>query len=565
MLPLRTLKIGVLLPAVTVCALFIIAFYILWMVTPHFEDHFAMYKMFIYETNTGLTFNFHYMNDIMGWETLLGKIQKALPSISWWSVAVLASVIFPVAMLMGMLGRTAVRSQFPISVWVMLCMFVFIFFIWNIFWVHHNRAAFSLAALGVLGGILQPFKKNPVHGLIRMGWTLVFTAGICWRFEAGIVAFLLLSPLCLLSEELPIKLLLYKILLPALVVTGFIGVYIVKTNIQPDFYYTIEPEVEYELMNRRNIAPISTMQTAKDSMRYRAVNEHWMLGDIQQTNALFIRSLIPKPEGFIHRFFFFLKGSNRPAPEAPVTEMVFTYGILLLNFAVLLWLLWLQKRKRAMLFMLGYVAFAILLLSLSFRVDQLQRVTQPFLLLLSIAMFAIAVMRYRAVNARALWWTAAAVSILNIYLLVNELSLMRHYSVSLLQTEKNMRAQIAGHIDASERRFVLPLMDFSIFNTGVFTPYNGFKGKRLLFYEFGQFSATPPLLQTIRNITACPGDDFKCRLEYLQQNRSDFIIISTPQRLAFMEEYARVMYGVELNMQLAQKVCLNDNVYLWFP
>lgn len=553
------------IPAITMLTISVITVYIFVYVIPHFEDHFAMYKMFIYETNTGLTLNFHYMNDIIGWETILGKLQHSWPSVSWWSVAVLSSVVFPVTIMLGILSYRAVNSHLPAPVWAMLCTLVLVFYVWNIFWVHHNRAAFSLAALGLLGGILQPLKKSPAYGLMRLGWALVFTAGICWRFEAGIATFLLLAPLCILSEELPIKARLSKILIPTLIVTGFTGVYLVKTNIHPDFYYTIEPEVEYELMNRRNIVPISTMVTAQDSMRYRAVNEYWMLGDIQQTNASFIRSLIPKPEGFFHRFLFFLKNSNRPASEVPVATVLFTYGILLLNFAVLFWFLWLQKRKYEGVFMLGYVAFAVLLLSLSFRVDELQRVTQPFLLLLCIAMFAIAVMRYRAVNVRGLRWVAAVVFMLNIVYLINQVSMMTSYSAPLLQTEKYMRAQIGRHIDTSERRFVLPFMDFSIFNTGVFMPYNGFKGKRVLFYEFGQFSATPPLLQTIRNITGCPGDDFKCRLEFLKQMRSDFIIISTPQRLAFMEEYARIMYGVELNILSAKKVCLNDNVFIWFP
>ena len=215
--------------------------------------------------------------------------------------------------------------------------------------------------------------------------------------------------------------------------------------------------------------------------------------------------------------------------------------------------------------MIAYIAFSMLLLALSFSIENLQRVTQPFLLLLSTAMFFIAVIRYRPIKIPAVLLLASLVTALNVYYLVKEISTMQLVTADMLQTEARTKEQIKKYVDESDRPYLLPFMDFSIFNTGVFTPYNGFKGKRLLFFEFGQFSASPPLLQTITSVTGCPADDFKCRLFFLQQHRHEFILIATPQRLAFIEEYARVMYGLELSFLQAQKKYLSDNTYLWIP
>lgn len=57
------------------------------------------------------------------------------------------------------------------------------------------------------------------------------------------------------------------------------------------FYKQIEPEVEYELTARNNIVPISMMGTARDSMRYTAI-DRVMWGDATTNDSAFLRSLI---------------------------------------------------------------------------------------------------------------------------------------------------------------------------------------------------------------------------------------------------------------------------------
>lgn len=183
------------LPTVAVLMVVGLAVYITWFIAPHFEDHFAMYKMIVYETNTGLTKNFHYINDIMGWETLLGKLQLAYPAISWWSVAVGGTVLLCSVWMAFMLGRAAAQNRLPFSLWLMLMTLILIFTEWNVFWLHHNRAAFAMASVGVLGSLLQSGSHGFNYTLKRTGWVAVFAAGICWRFEAGVAAFVLLAPL----------------------------------------------------------------------------------------------------------------------------------------------------------------------------------------------------------------------------------------------------------------------------------------------------------------------------------------------------------------------------------
>lgn len=554
-----------LLPTVAVLMVVGLAVYITWFIAPHFEDHFAMYKMIVYETNTGLTKNFHYINDIMGWETLLGKLQLAYPAISWWSVAVGGTVLLCSMCMAFMLGRAAAQNRLPLSLWLMLMTLILIFTGWNVFWLHHNRAAFAMASVGVLGSLLQSGSHGFYYTLKRIGWVAVFAAGICWRFEAGVAAFVLLAPLCFLSTPFRWSSIRAKVGLHTLTVLGFIAVYLFKTTVQPDFYYSIEPEVEYELMNRRNTVPLSQMQTAQDSIRYSAVNEYWMLGDVEQTSAAFMRSLIPKPEGFFHRFFFFLHQSRSSSPTISYTEAVAQYGIVLINFLVLMWLMWSKRQKWVALFLTAYILFAVLLLSVSFRVEGLQRVTQPFLQLLVMAICLVTVVSYRAGTSR--FWTVLSVlvTVLNLNYLHSELKMMDEISTNLKKTEAHIREQTAQYIDRSARPYVLPFMDFTIFNTGVFTPYNGFNGKQLLFFEYGQFSASPNFLATISRATGCKELDFKCRLQFLQNHRKEFIVIGTEQRLAFIEEYAQKMYKLPLTLRTTQRQHLIGNTYLWLP
>ena len=549
---------GVLLPVILIFA-------VIKLIGLHFEDHFAMYKMIVYETRD-LTKNFHYMNDIMGWETAIGKMQHLFPSISWWSVFVTGSVAGSFILLHFIILKKSIAHGHPSVFTGFLLSLLWLFFFWNLFWVHHNRAAFFLAGSSLLcSTAYSEAEKNRSYYWKNQLLFLVFAAGVFWRMEAGIVSFLLLLPMLALRTSFNFKNFFRAYGAHTAFIIILLSVYFFKTYYHPDFYYALEPETEYELSARGNVVPLSAMKTPQDSMKYIAVTKNWMLGDIQTTTPGYIRSLISKPSDQMHRYFFFLFPKSGTRTEINLSSFFVSNTLLLLNLLFLLCLFAFARVWRSALLLSGYALFGIVLLLSSFTVEGMNRVIEPFIFLLVAAVILVANERLQFKAHPAFSAGCLLLTLINLSALGKETLNARSLSNELCRNESDTRQKTDKYINTSGRSIVLPVMDFSVFNTGVFVPYNGFPGKKLLFFEYGQFSASPHFLKTIAAATGCTETDFGCRLRYLNDHKENFIVIARPKVVDFMEQYARKMYDIPLQLKRGSSVELNEETTIWFP
>lgn len=538
---------------------------------PHFEESFSQWKLIMGMCGT-YTQNYHHFNDLFLLQALFEWLYGVNPATSWfplslWLVSYLASGgILYVLWKYGMQQKAPVWPTFVLSLASLGLLSV------NWLWIHHNRTAFLVGLLGalVLVSKLNSNDKRPPLLWIAGSFILVCLS-ILFRAEAGIVVTLWLLPSVLFMGT-PAKRYWVWRGLPALPVAFAVGYFLIQAENNPDFRWQLEPDVEHELMDRKNLLPSTEAVTLADSARQYALTQ-WMLGDVQKNNAAYIRSLINKPDTWIHRYLFFLFPSSRQAPVPTFQERLSGFaGAHAMFFALLCGLLltaagplWYRKRMHMVLFAVA----AMGLLAGSFTVNQYTRITQPlqaitfcWLLFLWIGTYG------QSPVTPALWQRFVRTGVALLALLYTGTCLLSHTNTAT--AENRLEAQIENRLNTvmasqPQRKWVLTAANYTAYKTPALQPFTGFGNKTLLLPEIGQYSANPAFLATGAKLTGCPKTDFKCRMQYVDKHKSEIIFVSTEKRLKLYEQYMQAVYGVRLDWSTAPRIHLAGDTYFWLP
>jgi hypothetical protein len=393
-----------------------------------------------------------------------------------------------------------------------------------------------------------------------------------FRAEAGIAVSLLLLP-SVVYICAKVRTGVVWGLLPALPVTLALGYFFYQAETSSDFRWQLEPDVEHELMDRRNLAPLHAQATGADSARQYAVALNWMLGDVEKNNATYVRSLINKPATWAHRYLFFMYPSAAQVPGLSFGQRVIGFlQVHCIYFILLLGLLLTAAGSLAgvkRLHMALFVAGALLLLASSFTVNQYNRITQPLMavtfcwaLYLWIGSFSKTTMA--AVPSQRLWRVVlmACTVLLTGYTL--------HSNHQTAYTENQLEAQIESRLNRvlqnhPQRTWVVTAANYTAYKTPALQPFTGFGNKSLLLPEIGQYSANPFFLSTIAQLTGCPPTNFECRMQFINNHKSEVIIIANKRRLQLYEYYMQAVYGLNLNWSNSPRIHLADDTYCWLP
>jgi hypothetical protein len=392
-------------------------------------------------------------------------------------------------------------------------------------------------------------------------------AGLCLRPETAVVVVALASVFSLKFFRFNIiKTTLF--ISPFLVcIILFLGVYSYKISNDNSFYYQIEPDVEYEIMDRKNIVPLSYMNTKKDSAKYLAATK-WMLGDFRKVNPDFMKSIINKQSksdlfGLIFNLnqfitnnlldnIYILLSRNKQQLFFFITVSVLLFYSVSFKTVVFGWLIYL-------------LGFSIMIYSLS--INYYDRVIQPLFFTISCLFLFFVHLHAQQVNKPDIKKIYKFIMVLTTTLLILfqfRLNLITANKLTDAETEvENTLSRIFS--EHNNRKYVVVIGDFVPFNTGTFKPFVGFNDKTLIMTEMGQQSANPSYLKTIATYTGCRGDDFKCRIQFIENNFKQSILITNTRRIELYKIYMKAMYGFDFDLTKAKRYDLQNDTYVWIP
>lgn len=540
----------------------------LW-IRPHFEENFSLWKLWMYASD-GYTKGFHHLNDVILWQELLEFLTLHMPGVAWFPLFVLFFSFASVLIIGNSLLFLARKKGYPYLFIFALLIALITQLMVNWFWVHQNRVAFLMcgAALSVIMAINGTDMEARLKRNIFLGAVLWFVGGMFFRPEVATATLVILLPGYVIYFWKNLKAGFFSYALFGTFLCLFFGFFFLKIQYSEDYYYQTEPDVEYEIVDRRNVVPISQMKTAEDSAKYMAVTQYWMLGDVEKTNPEFIRSVIDKPPGFFSRFLFFLRPS--PSAHKQFVNIDAWFGLLKVNwkssalYGLLVILIFIGSGWRRALAVSFFFMVSTLLLSFSFSINGYNRIVEPLLALIGcVGVFLLFAGSSFAASKKILS-LGAVLSVLSLLYLGNELYAAKQRSSQLAVWEAARKQQVDTVMADPTRQYVVVLLEQAAFNTSdALQVFEGFNGKKMILPELVQCSANAGFLQKTTQMTGCPGTDFLCRIKFIKERASETIIIGTKERVEFYDYYMKAVYGFETDFSSAPAILFEGDVYFW--
>ena len=496
-----------------------------------------MWKLIMYASDS-YTRDFHHLNDVVLWQDILQFLQSRNQFVPWYPLFLTFFSSFSFVLINSFILRVLLLRNKNYRHAFFLLVLSSVAFMPNLLWIHQNRTAFIMSGAGLLLSLYphfftysSSFKKQ----LLSAFGVLWFFGGVCFRPEAGFASFILFIPFYFFVTRQVSSLL--RLSPHFILLVGFFLTYQWNIWFNPTFYYQLEPDVEYQIVDNRNVIPLSAMQNARDSARYKAVADEWMLADVKQTTPAFIKSLICDKKTQSCRADDGKSGSmlNREFIRLIVWENLFALFSILLLFVI-------SCRSRYIILFLLLFGFSFM--AISFSVNIYLRVVQPMLFL--ICTFLIIFLVRRKANILCVGTRKALNVLIFSALFLFCLSFSKHYdqSVQMRVTQNQIRSRLKQVLQVhKDRRHIVITGDFTPFNTGAFSDCTDFEGRKILITEFGQFSGNPAFLYFGAKQSGCDSVDFLCKMKYIENIKGDVILFASKRKLFFYNKYLRDVYG----------------------
>lgn len=543
----------------------------LFYIPPHFDDLFCMWKAIMGESG-GYLKDYNYANDIVLLQYGFQHLYSWSPHVSWLPLFFIATSLCSFLLIVNALFLYLHKQKHHIAFFICACIVLLGMYQPNLMWVHHNRTAFLICSSALTGLFLYTLyhPRGSEKKRYRILLWLWFGLGLLTRPEAAIASMMLFMPFWVWIMRKQLRPAFIVVLPPLLFVLIFVGYYWWQTHSSEAFYYQLEPNVEYALMDRQEAIPLSEMKTREDSARYIAARR-WMLGDTRQTTPSFLRRLIASDDSPEKGFLFFFQPGSQLAP-AELAKVLYQRlaaqpAVLFILFMLLLWP-WSSNRLTHHAAVLSLFAYSLFLLTLSMFVREYPRVTQPFLFCVTVAFI---IYFFSSIDQLPKIFTIrrAAFSIVFLFILafiIPQSQTLYQESAKKRADQQSLRQKINQLLhDNPNRKFVAVMGNWDVFDTGVFDPFTGFGEKTLLLTEIGQYSANNAFLETTRTRTGCAGRDFLCRIAFLEKHRQDIIFIATPARVDLYHTYMEMLYQYNFDIRSASRILLTRDTYAWLP
>lgn len=213
-----------------------------------------------------------------------------------WIVLIDYFPIYIALYLLLRIYRKVIYPKVSIYFYLFLLIITFYSFIDSIFNISFTRSAMLMCGMSLIYLLFLPasrWKKFILYLLVIIS--------ILSRSEAGMAAIFVVSAVYFFYSESIIET-VKKLWIPYTVLAIFLLVVSSLIKYSDDFLFQVEPNLEYEMMMKKNIVDISAMKSSTDSLRYEmATNGMWIDNDIVSVefmNSLIYKSTLFTKEGF---------------------------------------------------------------------------------------------------------------------------------------------------------------------------------------------------------------------------------------------------------------------------
>lgn len=533
---------------------FVPAYVMLWsaavglMVGIHYERYESLFSALVSGRLTpGMPYDdFFYLAHILT-VRVYAVLYSSAPDTNWlgWF-----QVVYMLFALWAILSGIRHRSRSPHFFWTGLVV-VSLFFADHFVSQVYTRVSFMLG----FAALLLTCVKHEAGSLVlaqRMLYTTVFMLGSLTRPEPAAMMLLVVAPFhFLMVSKLCFKQRIresIKLFTPMATISLAVFTWMqMEIGTSDQFYKQIEPEVEYEITARNNIVPIGMMRTARDSMRYMAIDQV-MWGDATTNDAAYLRSLI---------------GGRETNPELEERVQLTAYtsltdsmlsnpAVVLLTCFLLLAVLIGQIMKGDFRRTLGTIAFILFLVLMMLSVSYWVKMTPTAVgsVFFSVAALTIVFFGNDVFSSRSH-------RPLN-FLVIGTLSIYQTALISARAVEDKARSTFFQTAwNDIEKKFIgmnILLNGESKHLLNAFSPLQPFRFEpfnKVIIYDSQHLSTIEPYRTYLANDCNCDPNDYAEYFAFLKADNDMNVFLMSTDFKEFLEKYLYVVHGMHVRFSPA--------------
>jgi hypothetical protein len=519
----------------------------------HFESSTYIGNALTNGTALGLHLGNFYCRDMVGFGPAIAVLYQYWPHIPWFGLVLLACSLVSAYLLFYKIIHTLQVSKWPFIYQSVFCLSLLLLLNVNLLQLHMTRAAFLLCVAGLFYIARSTGRQSYLAAFC------LFTAGTCMRPEAAMGVLAVMVPGLFYIYRNRLRFLIRPLVVTTLPLMALTGLYQYHTHSNTNYYYTLEPDSERQILDRQNVLPVSAMTTSADTARYRFAT-HWILGDIHNIPASYVRSIIGRAmprKPSLHQIVVWLSQSSAGAIKALVLHkngllISLLMALLLVGSAHVLhttllvlfttfWLWFLLTLLNSLLpeeHIIEALAFTALTTLLLLAKAPGSLSTQPLVSAVMVAAF--------------------------LFASHHQLRSSLHYSQTQTQIiEQNQR--FLAPLQEKEAPYIFIAGSPELFFTKPFSTTPVFRGKQLIITDVGQYSANTEFLKYITTTTGCPPTDYRCRFKWIQARKKKLLIIGNEYVLNLYKNYLWFTYKLSFTYKAIGPLHPNqtDNYYIW--
>ncbi len=311
-----------------------------------------------------------------------------------------------------------------------------------------------------------------------------------------------------------------------------------------DFLKQFEPELGFQLLDRKNIVPLGTMKTAVDSAKYIAVTK--MINDPGYTTIPFIRSLVAE-----NAFIGINKELVVRAQEILADKLNHSLGLLIIYFGILLVVIrqaWAAFGKKAVAKIIAFNLFIWSLIAIITFLLTLQYHTLDSMLSILCFILLSRVQWHKLSDTRAIAWLSCAIIVIGTTILTFK------QSQYITKIKKQLDNSIQFREDLEHRyagKIIIPGVDqkkklirsFKMFHVPTFPAFAAvYLVDADVTYIQADYSAF------LSEKCKCNTKDYTQFFDFLASKGDSVRIISTHERMADIMSYCRVVRNKNYNL-----------------
>jgi hypothetical protein len=491
----------------------------------------------------------YYMKDFCLLGDFVGMLYRWQPSVAWFTWFILccnAASSSIILIRLWVIGRSNGLSIGQLSLPLFTLMFLLSL---NQLALDHSRCAFLLCLAGVIL-IATPTKLSV--GKLAFA-SVLFASGTFMRSETALGTILLSAPGILLVMNWSWRVVLRRFAPLLLIAATYSAVFVWKLNFDDRFYYQVEPDFEYELMDRSHIVPLSSMPNYLDSMRYKAIAHHWMLADSVQTPPSFIRSLIDKPSSVGSRFVMLPSAKTMLKAAGHVRKIAETPSAWLLIACLLCIFPWQNRHIGSawhlpLLLLHGLMVLLVIIGNVSSElpsrfIDPVMAVTATMCCLSAFS---------GDQKQRTSPVQIGRMDIARILVVVVASVLAGRHEAQLGQSYRELIAAnvlFREQVDVQGLSYAIVNLDTDILIDDPFATAPIFARTTVIPIDLVQYSYTAQNKRNLSRITGCSPPSFECVLRFIASEKHRVLAVGDIGRIDFYRHYASEVYGISYDLE----------------